>query len=32
MKDSSSGAREQGKVARDFFAEWKTFYIDPPTS
>ena len=31
-KDSSSGSREQGKVARDFFTEWKTVYIDPPAS
>jgi acyl-CoA reductase-like NAD-dependent aldehyde dehydrogenase len=29
MKGSSSGSREQGKVARDFFTEWKTVYIDP---
>ena len=29
MKESSSGSREQGKVARDFYAEWKTVYIDP---
>ena len=29
MKDSSSGSREQGKVARDFFTEWKTVYVDP---
>jgi aldehyde dehydrogenase (NAD+) len=28
-KASSSGSREQGKVARDFFTEWKTVYIDP---
>ena len=28
MKDSSSGSREQGKVARDFFTEWKTVYLD----
>jgi hypothetical protein len=28
----SSGSREQGKVARDFFTEWKTVYIDPPAS
>jgi aldehyde dehydrogenase (NAD+) len=28
MKDSSSGSREQGKVARDFFTQWKTIYID----
>ncbi|HEV8248444.1 MAG TPA: aldehyde dehydrogenase family protein [Gaiellaceae bacterium] len=30
-KQSSSGSREQGKVARDFFTEWKTVYVDPPT-
>jgi aldehyde dehydrogenase (NAD+) len=30
MKQSSSGSREQGKVARDFFTEWKTVYLDPP--
>lgn len=29
MKGSSSGSREQGKVARDFFTQWKTVYIDP---
>ncbi len=29
MKESSSGSREQGKVARDFFTEWKTVYMDP---
>jgi aldehyde dehydrogenase (NAD+) len=29
-KASSSGSREQGKVARDFFTQWKTVYIDPP--
>jgi aldehyde dehydrogenase (NAD+) len=29
-KQSSSGSREQGKVARDFFTEWKTVYVDPP--
>jgi len=28
MKDSSSGSREQGKVAREFFTEWKTVYLD----
>jgi acyl-CoA reductase-like NAD-dependent aldehyde dehydrogenase len=28
-KESSSGSREQGKVAREFFTEWKTVYIDP---
>jgi len=30
MKGSSSGSREQGKVARDFFTQWKTAYIDRP--
>jgi acyl-CoA reductase-like NAD-dependent aldehyde dehydrogenase len=30
MKGSSSGSREQGKVARDFYTQWKTVYIDPP--
>jgi alpha-ketoglutaric semialdehyde dehydrogenase len=30
IKESSSGSREQGKVARDFFTEWKTVYLDPP--
>jgi acyl-CoA reductase-like NAD-dependent aldehyde dehydrogenase len=29
MKASSSGSREQGKVARDFFTQWKTVYLDP---
>jgi len=29
-KASSSGSREQGKVARDFFTQWKTVYIDQP--
>jgi alpha-ketoglutaric semialdehyde dehydrogenase len=29
-KGSSSGSREQGKVAREFFTEWKTVYIDAP--
>ncbi len=28
MGESSSGSREQGKVARDFFSQWKTVYID----
>jgi aldehyde dehydrogenase (NAD+) len=28
MGDSSSGSREQGKVAREFFTQWKTVYID----
>jgi aldehyde dehydrogenase (NAD+) len=32
MKASSSGSREQGKVAREFFTEWKTVYIDLPAS
>jgi hypothetical protein len=27
-KDSSSGPREQGKVAREFFSEWKTVCLD----
>lgn len=30
MKGSSSGSREQGKVARDFFTQWKTVYLDRP--
>jgi acyl-CoA reductase-like NAD-dependent aldehyde dehydrogenase len=30
MKDSSSGSREQGKAAREFFTQWKTVYIDTP--
>ncbi|MGN6188527.1 MAG: aldehyde dehydrogenase family protein [Conexibacter sp.] len=30
MKESSSGSREQGKVARDFFTQWKTVYLDAP--
>jgi aldehyde dehydrogenase (NAD+) len=30
MKESSSGSREQGKVARDFFTQWKTVYLDRP--
>jgi alpha-ketoglutaric semialdehyde dehydrogenase len=30
MKGSSSGPREQGKVARDFFTQWKTVYMDIP--
>jgi aldehyde dehydrogenase (NAD+) len=29
FKDSSSGSREQGKAARDFFTQWKTVYVDP---
>jgi acyl-CoA reductase-like NAD-dependent aldehyde dehydrogenase len=30
MRESSSGTREQGKVARDFFTQWKTVYLDAP--
>jgi acyl-CoA reductase-like NAD-dependent aldehyde dehydrogenase len=30
MKESSSGSREQGKVAREFFTQWKTVYLDRP--
>ena len=30
MGQSSSGSREQGKVARDFFTQWKTVYLDAP--
>jgi len=30
MGASSSGSREQGKAAREFFTEWKTVYMDPP--
>ncbi|MCZ7590411.1 MAG: aldehyde dehydrogenase family protein [Gaiella sp.] len=30
-KGSSSGSREQGKAAREFYTEWKTIYIDPGT-
>ena len=30
MRQSSSGTREQGKVARDFFTQWKTVYLDTP--
>lgn len=30
FKGSSSGSREQGKVAREFFTQIKTVYIDPP--
>ncbi|HEV8469234.1 MAG TPA: aldehyde dehydrogenase family protein [Candidatus Limnocylindria bacterium] len=30
VKDSSSGSREQGKAAREFFTEWKTIYMGPP--
>ena len=28
MKESSSGSREQGKAAREFFTQWKTVYLD----
>ena len=31
-KESSSGSREQGKAAREFFTEWKTVYMDTPRS
>lgn len=30
QKQSSSGSREQGKAAREFFTEWKTVYVDSP--
>jgi len=30
MRQSSTGSREQGKTARDFFTEWESVYIDPP--
>ena len=30
FKHSSSGSREQGKAARDFFTQIKTVYLDPP--
>jgi alpha-ketoglutaric semialdehyde dehydrogenase len=29
MRESSSGSREQGKAAREFFTQWKTVYVDP---
>jgi aldehyde dehydrogenase (NAD+) len=32
MRQSSSGSREQGKVARDFFTQWKTVYLDAPAT
>jgi aldehyde dehydrogenase (NAD+) len=32
MRESSSGSREQGKVARDFFTQWKTVYLDVPAA
>jgi alpha-ketoglutaric semialdehyde dehydrogenase len=28
-KASSSGIREQGKAAQEFFTQWKTVYVDP---
>jgi acyl-CoA reductase-like NAD-dependent aldehyde dehydrogenase len=30
FKGSSSGSREQGKAAREFFTQMKTVYLDPP--
>jgi alpha-ketoglutaric semialdehyde dehydrogenase len=27
---SSSGSREQGRAAREFFTQWKTVYVDAP--
>lgn len=30
MGESSSGSREQGKVAREYFTQWKTVYLDTP--
>jgi aldehyde dehydrogenase (NAD+) len=30
FKSSSSGTREQGKAAREFFTQMKTVYLDPP--
>ena len=30
-KGSSSGSREQGKVAREFYTQWKTVYVDVAT-
>ena len=32
MKESSSGTREQGKAALEFFTQLKTVYYDPPIS
>ncbi|HEX9269560.1 MAG TPA: aldehyde dehydrogenase family protein [Candidatus Limnocylindria bacterium] len=32
VKESSSGSREQGKAAREFFTESKTVYLSFPTS
>jgi aldehyde dehydrogenase (NAD+) len=31
-KGSSSGSREQGRAAREFYTEWKTVYVDPGTA
>jgi aldehyde dehydrogenase (NAD+) len=28
MQESSSGSREQGKAAREFFTQWKTVYME----
>lgn len=28
MQESSSGSREQGKAAREFFTQWKTVYVE----
>jgi aldehyde dehydrogenase (NAD+) len=30
FKGSSSGSREQGKAAREFFTQTRTIYLDPP--
>jgi aldehyde dehydrogenase (NAD+) len=30
FKGSSSGTREQGKAAREFFTQTRTVYLDPP--
>jgi alpha-ketoglutaric semialdehyde dehydrogenase len=32
MKESSSGSREQGKAASEFFTQWKTVYVDPSST
>jgi Aldehyde dehydrogenase family len=29
---NGGGSREQGKVARDFFTQWKTVYLDAPVA
>jgi aldehyde dehydrogenase (NAD+) len=31
-KESSSGSREQGEAAKEFFTQWKTVYMDQLTS